>query len=495
MPVALPPPVPPEPVPIAEVQRHAETIRYRFGEHALYLLAFGDIDRDAIDRLVHEAPTAEHIVLGLSYLVYLRGDMTSQVVYSIDGDRIYVMRLQRRLRNVRGAPELRRFFEEAHSDGRLEAASFERSRVLASAYSDRAGLDVRPRFVDAPGGAVDLDLSARVDDDASRFATSMEINNHGSRFAGRNLVALGVTGNSRGGTQGQLRLKTAPAAINESQVEGDYLEGEVQLNTVSPGGIVGLSARRIDFSADAGQFVLRGWYQEYGLEWSDVLDASATSRTMLRLRGAYSDRQSEREADSWNLFTEQYVLAELTPTYATSLPFGRFDAAVSAVGAWAQEQVASASAERFQLVRPMLRVRWDQDANAALTLTAAGQWASDVVAESQQWTLGGNGSLSAYTPAALIGDHGSLVRLGESGRWNTHAGWTLTAELFAEYGTAQRSGATSGPRIEASNAGLSLGASWRGTLELGVSGARPIEGPELADDALADFYATLKLNF
>jgi hypothetical protein len=32
-------------------------------------------------------------------------------------------------------------------------------------------------------------------------------------------------------------------------------------------------------------------------------------------------------------------------------------------------------------------------------------------------------------------------------------------------------------------------------LRLAVSAARPLDGPEIADDALADFYGTLRLSF
>ncbi len=497
MPVAHPPPVTPAPVSVAQVQRTAKAVRYRFGAHTLHLFAFEELDRDAVDRLMREAPTAEHAVLGLSQLAYHSGYLTSQVLYAVDGNQVYVMLVQRRLRTVRGEPDLKRFFSSAVDDGRIDQASFERGRVLASAYSDRAQMDVRPHFVHAPGGSVDLDLRAQPDDSANMFSASMELNNHGSRFAGRNLIALGLTGNSSGGSQGLLRVKAAPSAINDTETIGEYLEGELQFSTVSPAGVTGLTGRRINFSAGDGNDELTGWYQEYGLEWSDVLAASAATRTMVRVRAAYSDRQSERAVDSAPLFGERYALAEITPTYAASFGFGRFDAALGIIGGWALDQYASAAAERFQLLRPMLRVRWQQTANLALTLTGAGQWASDVVAEAQQWTLGGNGSLSAYVPAALVGDRGTLARLSEGVKWDRASGWTLSGELFVEHGTAERFGVGGGSstRLSGSDAGIALGAGWRRLFQVDVSMAQPIGGPKFSADARADFYGTFKLSF
>ncbi|MFP5307920.1 MAG: ShlB/FhaC/HecB family hemolysin secretion/activation protein [Gammaproteobacteria bacterium] len=494
MAVALPPPVAPAPVPVAEIRRHAAAVRYPFGTHTLNLHGFDALDRDVLDRLVRYARSADEVVLALAHLAQASEGLAAQVVYAVDGRHVYIMVVQRRVRGVRGDPELRRFFAAALDDGRVERDSFERSRVLASAYSERACVIVQPRFVDAPGGALDLDLRADAEP-GSRFTTSVELNNHGSRFAGRNLVALDLTGNSAGGTQGRLQVRTAPSALNDAEAGGEFLEGDVQLNTVGPGGVAGLTARRVDFSADTGRFVLGGWYQEYGLEWSNVLSAEAASRFMLRLRGAYSDRESERESDGRSLFAERYALAELTPSYAASLGFGRFDAAVSVIGGWASEQYNSSAAERFQVVRPMLRLRWEQSGGAALTLTAAGQWASETVAEAQQWTLGGHGSLSGYAPATLVGDRGMLLRIGEGAEWRLRNGWSLNGEAFAEHGRAESVGKASAEPVDATHAGVGAGVSWRRTLRLAVSAARPLDGPELADDALADFYGTLRFSF
>ncbi|MEW6167070.1 MAG: ShlB/FhaC/HecB family hemolysin secretion/activation protein [Pseudomonadota bacterium] len=495
MAVALPPPVAPAPVPVAEIRRHAAAVRYPFGAHTLNLLGFNAIDRDVLDRLVGHARSADEVVVALAHLAQASEGLAAQVVYAVDGRHVYIMVVQRRVRDVRGDPELRRFFTAALDDGHIERDSFERGRVLASAYSERARVIVQPRFVDAPGGALDLDLRADADPGGDRFTTSVEFNNHGSRFAGRNLVALDLTGNSAGGMQGRVQVKTAPSALNDAEAGGEFLEGDVQLNTIGPAGVAGLTARRIDFSADTGHFVLGGWYQEFGLEWSNVLSAEAASRFMLRVRGAYSDRESERESDGRSLFAERYTLAELTPSYAVSLGFGRFDAALSVVGAWASEQYNSSAAERFQVVRPIMRLRWEQGGGAALTVTAAGQWASDTVAEAQQWTLGGHGSLSGYTPAALVGDRGMLLRIGEGAEWRLRNGWSLNGEAFAEHGRAEPVGAAGAEPVDATHAGVSAGVSWRRRLRLAVSAARPLDGPEIADDALADFYGTLRLSF
>lgn len=491
MPLDHLPPLQPSATPVTENVRAAKALRYQFGTHILHLLSFDHLPRSALDRLVREASTAEAVVLELSRMAYLEGQMSAQVLYAVDGNNVYVMLVQRPVRRLAARPDLQAFFDGAVHDGRIDAQTFERGRVLASAYADRSGEKVEPRLVETPDGRfVDLELRARDDRDADRFVAHVETNNHGSRFSGPNLLSLGLSASIGGGVQAALQGRTAPAQLNTDDAIADYREYELQLSRVGPGGVWGVGGRRLDFALKDQSVPVEGWYQEYGLEWSDVLTADLGSRWLLRLRGAYSDRQTMLGTGREAAFLEQYVLAEAAPTAAAALGTGRIEASLGIVGGWALAQIQSNAAEQVQILRPGLRLHWQQTAATAMTLTASGQWATAIVPEAQQWTLGGAGSLTAYVPATLLGDGGVLARLTQGVRFGDTGGWSLTVDLFGEYGSAER---TDADRQSATDVGLSLGLSWRRTLELAVSAARPIGTPTIADTARADVFAMFKL--
>jgi hemolysin activation/secretion protein len=100
----------------------------------------------------------------------------------------------------------------------------------------------------------------------------------------------------------------------------------------------------------------------------------------------------------------------------------------------------------------------------SLTISLSGQWSDTTVPQNQQWVLGGFGNLTAWLPAIMVGDSGSLLRASlatPSWQWS---GLTLSGTAFYEAGLVN----TYYTPIDrpayraASDAGLSISGAWTG---------------------------------
>lgn len=492
MPIAFPPPALPQAIPVAQIPRGTPAVPYAFGQYRVHLIGFDDFDADEIQQLVKTSADAEKLVLGLANLAYRQGALSSRVRYAVAGKQLYVLLYERPVRKVSGHPEVARFFaSSAQSD--FDFGRFERQRVLASGYADRSGLAVTARFADAPGNRADLELRADPDPKARHFHVHAEAGNQGSRFAGRNLIGGGLSANGRG-LEAVLDLKTSVSGEQDEETMGDYLEVSGQLNRVTTAGIFGVGGRRIEFSLD-GPPAIDGWFQEYGVEWSNVLYATPDSRLAGRARLAYADRQSEQASDDLDLFHERYTALELSPAWTWQSGRRQFEANAAVVFGQAGSQHNSAADESFQLVRPLLRYTLRVGEHVAVSMTGAGQWSSVVVPEYQQWTLGGMDTMAAYLPAAFFGDSGYYLRVGGELGWTLGKDWKTTLQAFGEHGRVESEAGVDAATAGVIDAGVGVGASWKRNLDLKLLAARPIGDAEVDDDQRADYYATVSLRY
>lgn len=492
MPIAFPPPALPQAIPVAQIPRGTLAVPYAFGKYRVHLVGFEDCDADELQKLISTSADAEKLVLGLANLAYRSGELSARVRYAVAGNQLYVLLIKRPLRKISGSPEITRFFApSAQSD--FNFSRFERERVLASGYADRAGLTVQARFIDAPGDHADLNLRAAPDPEARHVHVHFDAGNQGSRFAGRNLIGGGLSA-STGGLEASVQLKTSISGEEDEQTQGDYIEGSAQLSQVTRAGIFGLSGKRLSFTLD-GPPEVDGWFQEYGAEWSNVLRASTSSRLVGRVRVAYADRQSERASDEFDLFHERYTALEVNPAYTWQTGGHHLDASVSLLIGQAGSLHNSAADENFQLARPLLRYGFRFSERYAVSLMAASQWTGVVVPEYQQWTLGGIDTMAAYLPAAFFGDSGYYLRAGGEMSWALAKGWKTAIQIFGEHGNVQSEAGSDAATDGITDAGVGVGASWKRSLDLKLLAARPIGAAEADEDMRADYYAVLSLSY
>jgi len=499
MPMMLPPPTPPVLVAMAQVPRGAAVVRASKGPVRVQLLGFDGVTAQDLQALLNRSANMEQVVLALRDRQYQRGDLSSRLAYAVDRNDVYIWSIERPIRRVVGDAEFGRYFGEVTDSRTFDLGEFERSRVLASAHADRVALTVQPRFLESAGSWVDLDLRATPTPDAQRSAVNLEISNHGSRYSGENIVGLNLRHATHGGNELAVGGRTSPSWLNDNEEESDFYELSGAFSRIAASGMYGLSLRRIGFTATQSGFVLDGSLNEAAIESSHVVAASMSSRSLLRLKLGLSDRSTELKQTGDEIFAEQYATFELNPSYSQSIGTAlRIDAVVTLLYANALEDTLnSLAADSFYTARPLLKAEWTQSPTAILSLTGVYQYASDVVSELQQWTLGGPGSLSAYEPAALVGDTGYVLRLNQNLHWSGKSGRKLALDFFIERGLAEphEDSPRAPARAEAADLGASLQLSWRNRFQLSVGSAVPLSDSGLADGTRSDAYARMGLSF
>jgi hemolysin activation/secretion protein len=164
--------------------------------------------------------------------------------------------------------------------------------------------------------------------------------------------------------------------------------------------------------------------------------------------------------------------------------------------------LAGAPDTRFALVQGSVNYTQALPMGYAAGLSWSGQWADATVPQNQQWVLGGFGNLTAWLPAVLVGDIGTLARASVSTPAWTWSGLSLTGGAFVEGGTAQRHITPIDTPVSRglADAGLSVSGNLKGGTSLLVAYAWPIASHNLGQDALdrldrAHLYFSLNQSF
>jgi len=499
MPMLLPPPTSPAIHSVSELPRSGAVVQARKGLVQVQLIGLREVTAQELQALLDRSADMEKVILALRDREYRRGALAAQLAYAVDGNKVYIWSIDRGVRRVTGSDEFGRYFSDATASRSFDLGAFERSRVLASAQADRVALTVLPRFVDAPGNKVDLALSATPMADAQATALSLEISDHGNRYSGKNLISANLRHARHDGNEYGLAGKASPAWINRnSDEQTDYYELSGAYSRVATWGVFGLSLRSIDFTVSQDPYTFEGSLREVGVESSHVLRAAMDRRALLRLKASVADRRTDLKQSGDEVFAEQYASFELSPSYSQSIDALRVDGVITLLYAHELEtHLNSSAADAYYTLRPLLKFEWTQSAVSATSLTAVYQFASDTVAELQQWVLGGPGALSAYEPAALVGDTGYVLRLNQGLKWSGKTGRKLLLDLFIERGMAEaeEDGPAARPRTEATDVGANLQLSWRNRVRLSLGAALPLSDSALPDEARRDVYASMGVTF
>lgn len=499
MTVAHPPPMPPlfiEPAELTAPLSPAGTV-IRMLRLKIHLHGFESLDARAVDAVIRQATTPEALVLGLSKLVHASGLPLTQVHYTVIDGHLHLLLKELRYNGVSGDEKLSRFFRATHQSEQFDPAVFERERVLAAAYSERTRLFIEPQFHTQPDGRVQLELRSR-QQQPDRFTTQVDLNNHGSRFAGRNTAGIGFTHRSASGGETQLGGRVSPEALNDEESQGTFYEGSFGYSKITYSGIVGVNYRQVGFGVDDvnGDPQLDGIFREAGLEWSFVALASPVSRSLIRMRASAADRYTDFAPSGERIFQERYGVVEFNPSYSRMLGSAEVSLGLSVIGLSALEQVGSAAADNLAVVRPQLRINWTPVRIFAVNLTGLYQHATDVTPEAQQWTLGGPALLQALSPARLTGDRGHYFRGGLALNTGHAEGWSASFEPFYEQGQVSGGQDAQAYTESVSDAGIRLSLQWRRHFEISGTAARILNaGPALAEEDPVQIYGGLTLRF
>jgi hypothetical protein len=155
----------------------------------------------------------------------------------------------------------------------------------------------------------------------------------------------------------------------------------------------------------------------------------------------------------------------------------------------------------FVVLKPRASAKLNVVDWASLNLQFISQFSNDTqLPQQQQFVLGGS-SLSAYLPGVLVGDSGTYTKLSFTGNGLPVFGFTFTPAIFFEHGQAWYEDAegAAGNTRQLSDAGLSLGLSWRDVIKTDIVAAVPVGDDNieqsLLDQAEVDFFWNMKVMF
>ncbi|HEY1077220.1 MAG TPA: ShlB/FhaC/HecB family hemolysin secretion/activation protein [Fontimonas sp.] len=492
MSVALPPPSPPTEAELSMAADGVRAIPIEYESYRLFLLGPQLIEVDRMRRLIAQADTLSNAVRAIAQAHYDAGYLGARLRYARNGDDVFILVEAPDLASVDISAPLQSYFEDLPTGKPLRDRDFEPRRVLAALHAERAGAPAISRLAEVDGGQqLQVDL---LESDERSYELSARYSNYGNRFVGRNLLDLSARKSTDDGDNANLMLTLAPT--RDEDAADEYYEGSLSWSRVTPYGLFGASAHVVDYKQPAGNQRIDGDLEEYQLAWSYPLAATLSSRWILDLSVDYTDKQRSAFEDIVTLQDEQYASVQAGIDFAHDGLWGdrTWDAllGVELRHGLRDTQGESGAALDYFLYRPRGHFKIELADRLFLGAAAVAQFSSDSLPEQSQWLLGGSDAVQAYLPGVAVGDRGMLGLLELEYKSLSVGSVDLTPRLFVETGTTEfvaTEAFPDGERVELSDAGMELGASWRKIIEASVSYAWPIDDSDLSAAARGRYEA------
>lgn len=546
MAIDLPPVMPPQ---LATQEQIEEASQYRGSYVArringvlLRVQQAPYLTTEQLQQLLAEADSPSAAITALSRHYYNMGQLLVSLRYFRLGDTVTVIVGQSRLKGLRGNPRLTHFFDGLVGDANLQLEEFDRARVPATLYAERAGLEYSISYELHADGEVILDFIERPAADYRATDVELELNNQGSRFLGRYFARL--AGSQRFANGAQLRggYQAAISDWGETGDGDDYQQVELSFDQPLRYGLYGLELSHIRYErspqlettasgggglclpplvncpvqTELSTVALDAEIQQLSVRGEQLLYSNPLRRLNVFERLSYVDSRIEPQAGDGALLDERYAALELglrytlRETWFERAAFARVELAAEVGlsdddGSFASDPepgvgIGRRSAE-FVTLKPKAALNWALNERSELRASLQGQWADDVqLPQQQQWVLGGGGSLSAWLPGTLVGDDGLLanIALQQHYRWR---GVSLRPALFVEYGAARFHDSTDelADWQSLADIGLSLSVDSGIGLHMQILAATPLaedvdDEPRLERQQV-DFFWTLRWQF
>lgn len=434
------------------------------------------------------ADTIDEAVSALAQAYYADGGLSTQLLYAVDAQDIYLALYQRRITAIKAPASLKPYFAPLIGSQPLTDRELEPQRALANVDADRAGIAAQARLQPVAGGA-----ELQIEPDGRELPTTSfkaDFGNPGNRFVGRHFLDAELRHSDHGGDLFKLRWNTALTGISDGRAD-DYNEETLSWDRATTSGVWGLAGHIFDYNGGGDR---EGTLREARVTWLMPVAATLHSRLLLDARVDYLNREL-RAADTH--LREEYPSVQLAIhySYSASPNAGPLDLDIGSTfrkGLRSNVAVTGAELDYF-LWRPTVsaNLAFSEGWNTGLVL--AGQLSSNTLPLESQWVLGGIDNIAAYLPGVAVGDTGAY------GAWDLlYRGWELAGvqvspRAFVEYGLSrlerQSDAATNGTSMLA-DVGGELRVSWR-FLETSLALATPIAHHRVSSSVRDDSEANL----
>ncbi|WP_372759727.1 ShlB/FhaC/HecB family hemolysin secretion/activation protein, partial [Litorivivens sp.] len=425
------------------------------------------LDAEAVLAMIADAALPSEFIKQLTRAYHDEGNILTRVVYFRESTTVSVFVSEYLLDSVEGDDKITPYFDGLLGDTNLTLNEFYNARELANIRSERSGVNYRTHFevLDEKRATLVFEPEPVADHDATDIF--VEVNNRGSRFAGRYYGIAGLQHNFTAGTQASLAYQHAFSDLGGSRYGNDLDQLKFTLDHPFTFGLYGVELTHVEYESIAesvqttqggcallilgctpasSQNIERsadGEISEVALTGKQYLYSTPLLGITLSQRLEHVDTKVEAEGFSDSILDETYQVAELGIDYSRRPAPVRGDSSLQAglkiryglggdsgtldryeefraqnPSASVPDVVPAARSADFLTVHPHVDYHWRYAPQWVASASFKGQFANEQLPQQQQYVLGGMYSLSAYLPGALIGDEGYLLRLNVTTRRN-----------------------------------------------------------------------------
>ncbi|MFO1413395.1 MAG: ShlB/FhaC/HecB family hemolysin secretion/activation protein [Burkholderiales bacterium] len=412
-------------------------------------------------------------------------------------------------------PSLTPFFTSLKGQEDLHLDTLIRTVSVAEFFAAREGMRPKVNFVAAEEvGGSKLVATEEPIEGASPWNAAVSFGNLGSRYSSRYLAQASGAIRPGGGLELAASYGQGIPGLSSDSAGSLYHSGALSASLVTPWGLYGVSFLGTDYKIGERAYPLYPEGQLYvgSITGSQLVFADPTSRLTLSEAFTHTDNSTYVFEGLYQLTDQSYDLVSVGATGNSSFALFGLNASLSASvtanfgitpprGTFLPTGLGIPSTRFAQVVGNVAYVQSLPEGWSA-ALTWSGQWADSTLPQNQQWVLGGFGNLSAWLPAIMVGDKGTLGRATVSTPTWQWEGFSATGTAFAEWGLAGLDFAEPGvPSVRgASDAGISVSASYSTGTQLLFAYAWPLGSRNVPISALnrqgkANLYFSLSQSF
>jgi len=521
----IPPPVAPQVAIVAPAKQAAEPIvaeshgyRYEVSGNAL-------LGPEAIVSTLAAAETPKDAIESLNQAYRKAGYLLTAVGAAVDGKVVAIRVIHGRITEEDLTPSLAAFYAGIEGREDLDRNTLIRKSALAENYAARQGM--RPKVNFAPAqevGGSKIIVTEEPIEGAKSWNAGLGFNNLGSRYSSRYVAQGNAAVRPGEGTELTATYTQGLPGLAQESAGSLYHAGAVGASVVTPWGLYGASYSNTQYligeALKSNGQVLRpdGDITTWGVTGTQLAFANETARWTFTESFAHTDNVATAFDGLIVTQDQHYGVVAAGTSFSNSFAVLGENASFSA-GVTVSQGLSPRSGSfapvspgtpvrpgtpdpRFTLIQGNLSYTQALPMGYSAGLTWTGQWADTTLPQNQQWVLGGFGNLTAYTPAVLVGDSGTLTRasLGTPAwQWSD---LSVTGGAFFEAGIVRLHYVADGTPVSRglSDAGLSLSGSMKTGTSLTVAYAWPLWSRNLEQKAVdqlsrAHLYFSLNQTF
>jgi hemolysin activation/secretion protein len=448
----IPPAEPPQAAIVAPAAQNAQPIVVDSNGYHYQVTGSTLVPIATVQSIIESAPGPKEALEGLNRAYQTAGYFLVAIGAQVQEKLVAIRVVEGRITEKEISDGLAPYYAGIEDRAGLTRNELIRRTAMAELYAARQGM--RPKINFTPGstlGGTKVAASEEPIAGAKQWNAGLGFNNLGSRYSSRYTAAANGAVRPGGGLELTASYTQGIPGLSDDSAGSSYHAAVIGGSIVTPWGLYGLSYTSIDYVIGEVTAPLfpSGEIRTAAINGTQLAFANDTARwTFTESLSRIENLQTGFEG-LYMITDQNYNVASVGTGYNQSFALLGQNANIG-VGITVSKGFSDRAGTflpdnpgvpnpRFALVQANASYSQALPAGYTAGVTLSGQYADSTVPQNQQWVLGGFGNLTAWLPAALVGDSGALARVTvNSPGWAWEgAGMTLSAGAFLEGGIAR----------------------------------------------------------